>query len=139
DSFIGVKITATPAAGTMTLVGTGTVGAGQVIPISAIVGGSLKFRAANNGFGAGYTSFTFQVQDSGAVANSFDLTARPLTIDVTGVNDPPVGQDKTVSTQEDVSYTFAADGSDFATLVPPASFDPTDNGANAFNRVKIVT
>ena len=43
--------------------------------------------------GAGYASFTFQVQDDGGIANGgvdLDPTARTMSIDVTPVNDAPV-------------------------------------------------
>ena len=51
----------------------------------------------------GYASFTFQVQDDGGIANAgvdVDPTPRTMTIDVTTVNDPPVGADSTVSALE---------------------------------------
>jgi len=53
----------------------------------------LKFTPGANGNGAGYASFTFQVQDDGGTANGgvdLDPTPRIMTIDVTPVDDAPV-------------------------------------------------
>ena len=64
-----------------------------------------------NANGAGYASFTFQVQDDGGTANGgvdLDQSANTMTIDVTAVNDAPAGTNNTVTTLEDTAYTFAA-------------------------------
>ena len=55
---------------------------------------------AGNANGAGYASFTFQVQDDGGTAaGGVDLDPTPntlsLTINVTSVNDAPSGQNRT--------------------------------------------
>ena len=74
-----------------------------------ITAGKLKFTPAANANGAGYASFTFQVQDNGGTANGgVDLDPSPntMTINVTAVNDAPAGTDKTVTTLEDTAYTF---------------------------------
>ncbi len=105
DVLQGVRIVAGPAAGELTLDGN-AVTAGQVIAAADI--GNLVFTPDANANGAGYASFTFQVEDS---ASAFDATAKTLTVDVTPVNDAPVGTDHTVTTSEDTPYTFAA--SDF--------------------------
>src|SRR5207248_1228796 len=98
----------------------------------------LKFSPAANANGAGYASFTFQVQDDGGTAHSgvdLDQSANTLTIDVTSVNDAPAGTNNTVSVLEDGSYTFAA--ADFGFT------DPTDAasaaGANVLLAVEITT
>src|SRR5258706_2579051 len=58
-----------------------------------------------------------------------------MTVDVTSVNDAPVGTNHTVTTLEDTAYTFTA--ADFGFT------DPTDAasvaGANALLNVKITT
>ena len=51
--------------------------AGQSISVANINSGNLKFAPAANANGAGYASFTFQVQDDGGTANGgVDLDAR---------------------------------------------------------------
>ena len=89
--------------------------------------GKLKFTPAANANGAGYASFTFQVQDDGGTANGgvdLDQSANTMTINVTSVNDAPAGTDKTVTITEDTAYTFGA--ADFGFT------DPNDTPANAF-------
>ena len=77
-------------------------------------------------------SFTFQVRDDGGtIGGGVDTDQSPntITIDVTAVNDPPAGTDKTVSTNEDA-----------ATSSPPptsASAMSIDSPANALAAVKI--
>ena len=57
-----------------------------------MVGGLLQFAPAADANGAGYASFTFQVQDNGGTANGgvdLDPTPRTITVDVTPVKDAP--------------------------------------------------
>ena len=78
------------------------------------------FTPAANANGAGYASFTFQVQDDGGTANGgvdLDPTANTMTIDVTAVNDAPAGTNNTVTTLEDAPYIFAT--ADFGFTDPP--------------------
>ena len=80
------------------------VTAGQSITAANIAAGNLKFTPAANANGAGYASFTFQVQDDGGTANGgVDLDPSPntMTVNVTAVNDAPAGTNKTVTTLED--------------------------------------
>src|SRR5688500_850828 len=103
----------------------------DALPISA---GNLVFTPVANANGAGYASFTFQVQDDGGTANAgvdLDASANTITIDVTSVNDAPAGANKTVTALEDGSYTFAAVDFGFT--------DPNDAAANALTAVKIST
>ncbi|MDB5305938.1 MAG: toxin [Gemmataceae bacterium] len=68
------------------------VTAGQFVPVADVTGGKLVFTPAANANGAGYASFTFQVQDDGGTANGgadTDPTPKTLTVDVTPVNDAP--------------------------------------------------
>ncbi|MFL6292372.1 MAG: Ig-like domain-containing protein, partial [Thermoanaerobaculia bacterium] len=93
NALLAVRITTLPALGSLTLSG-GAVTAGQSIAVADITGGNLKFTPAANGNGSPYTTFTFQVQDDGGTANGgVDLDASPntLTINVSGVNNPPAG------------------------------------------------
>src|SRR6185369_7307449 len=78
------------------------------------------------------------VQDDGGTANSgidLDASARTMTVNVTSVNDAPVGTNTTVTTLEDTVYTFTAANFGFT--------DPVDSanaaGANALTAVKITT
>ena len=55
------------------------------------------FTPAANANGAGYASFTFQVQDDGGTANGgvdLDQSANTITINVTAVNDAPAGTER---------------------------------------------
>ena len=131
--LIAVKIPTIPAAGSLTLAGV-AVTAGQTISVASITAGDLQFTPAANGNGAGYTSFTFQVQDDGGTA-SFGVDTDPspntITVNVTSVNDVPAGTNKTITANESTQYTFAA-----------ADFGFTDSGdspANALLSVAITT
>ena len=133
NTFLSVKITTLPGAGALTLNGV-AVNAGDFILASDIAAGKLVYTPGANGNGAGHASFTFQVQDNGGTANggvNLDGTARTLTVDVTSVNEAPVGADKTVTTLEDTAYTFGAADFGFA--------DPSDAPANTLLSVKITT
>ncbi len=58
-----------------------------------------------------------------------DPTPNTITVNVTAVNDPPSGTNKTITTLEDTGYTFSA--ADFGVS------DPNDSPANALLAVKI--
>jgi hypothetical protein len=131
--LLAVKITTLPTAGRLADNGI-AVTAGAHIPVADITGSQLKFTPVANKNGTGYSSFTFQVQDNGGTANGgvdADTTARTLTINVTSVNDAPVGTAKTVTTLEDKAYVFTAANFGFA--------DPNDVPANALLAVRITT
>src|SRR5207247_1235992 len=96
--------------------------------------GNLKFTPVANANGAGYASFTFQVQDGGGTANGgvdLDPVARTMTVNVTSVNDAPVGTDTTVTTLEETAFTFSTAHFGFT--------DPGDGGANSLSAVRITT
>ncbi|WP_230182822.1 Ig-like domain-containing protein [Aquabacterium sp. CECT 9606] len=133
NTLLSVTITTLPGAGTLTLNGV-TVTAGQVVSMANITSGLLKFTPLGHDHGTGYTSFTFQVQDNGGTASAgadLDGTPRTMTVDVTSVNDAPVGTDKTVATNEDTAYTFGTADFGFA--------DPNDAPGNALQAIKITT
>lgn len=128
-----VLITTLPAAGTLKDNGFAVV-AGQFIGAVDIDSGDLTFTPALNKNGTNYASFTFQVKDDGGGANhglDLDLAPKKMTINVTPVNDAPVGAAKTVSMVENTTYTFAA--TDFLLT------DPNDVPANTLLAVKITT
>ena len=74
------------------------------------------------------------MQDNGGTANGgvdTDPTPKTITVNVTAVNDAPVGTSKTVTTNEDTAYTFSVADFGFS--------DPNDNPANSLLAVKITT
>src|SRR6185503_14338782 len=88
---------------------------------------------AANANGAAHAAFTFQVQDDGGTANGgvdLDTVARTMTVNVTSVNDAPIGTSNTVTTLEDTIYTFSI--ADFGFT------DPSD-APNALLNVQITT
>ncbi len=127
-----VIISTLPIDGILELSGT-AVTAGQEIDLADIP--NLTFTPTLNEYGAGYTNFTFQVRDDGGTANGgvdTDQSANTMTIDVTSVNDEPVGTDTTVTTLEDTDYVFNA--ADFGFTDPADSTSP-----NALQSVIITT
>jgi cadherin-like protein len=133
NSLLAVKIGTLPGAGTLSDNGV-AVTAGQFVSVADIAGGKLLFTPAADANGAGYASFTFQVQDNGGIANGgvdLDPTARTMNIDVTPVNDAPAGANNSVTTLEDTPYTFAAADFGFS--------DAADSPANALLAVKITS
>ncbi|HEX8663395.1 MAG TPA: Ig-like domain-containing protein, partial [Beijerinckiaceae bacterium] len=130
-ALLAVKIATLPLAGTLTNNNV-AVNAGDSVTAAAINGGLLKFTPASNASGAGYASFTFQVQDNGGTANGgvdLDQSANTITVDVNAVNDAPAGTNNTKSINEDAPYTFAAADFGFSDAVE----------GNAFLAVKIGT
>src|SRR5436189_1843 len=133
DAFQAVKITTLPGTGTLRDNGT-AVTAGQFVSVGDLDARRLVFTPAADANGTPYASFTFQVQDNGGTANGgvdLDPTPRALTVNVTPVNDAPVGTATTVTTLEDTPYTFAR--ADFGFT------DPHDTPPNAFQAVKVAT
>jgi hypothetical protein len=133
NALTAVKITTVATDGKLKLNGV-DVTAGQFITVADINAGKLKFFPDANESGSPYATFTFQVQDDGGTANSgvdLDQSANTMTINVTAVNDEPAGTNNTVSTNEDVAYTFSAGEFGFT--------DPSDTPANALAAVKITT
>jgi hypothetical protein len=131
NALLAVKVTALASAGALTLSGV-AVTAGQTISAASIAAGNLVFTAAANANGAGYASFTFQVQDGGGTANGgvdLDTAARTMTIDVRSVNDAPVGTGSTVTIDEDSPFVFSAASFGFT--------DAADAPATALLAVKI--
>ncbi|MCP5012902.1 MAG: hypothetical protein GY942_23235, partial [Aestuariibacter sp.] len=119
DAFLNVIIATASANGVLYLDanldgivdGGETLIATDVVSVTDITSGKLKFKAAANANGIGYDLFTFQVQDDGGVVNGgvdTDQSANTITIDVTGVNDAPTAADNSVSTNEDTTYIFSA-------------------------------
>src|SRR6185436_11952818 len=133
NALTAVRITTLPGAGTLQNDGV-NVTAGQFVSLADINAGKLVFTPVTNAHGAGYATFTFQVQDDGGTANGgvdLDTSARTMTVNVTSVNDAPVGTSNTVTTLEDNAYTFTAADFGFTDL--------SDSPVNALLNVKITT
>ncbi len=79
-----VKINSLPAIGVLKLNGT-DVTANQVIQLSDIIDGNLKYYPEENEFGDPYTTFQFSVIDS----NAEESSTATFTLIVNPVNDPP--------------------------------------------------
>ena len=86
DTFTGVVVTTLPTTGTLTNNGT-AVTAGQFVSAADIAAGRLRFTPAANANGT--VTFTFQVQDNGAVGPNLDPTPNTLSVAVTPINDEP--------------------------------------------------
>ncbi len=133
NNLAAVRFSTLPSLGTLTDNGIALT-AGQFVSVADIGAGRLIFNPDKDTNGVGYASFTFQVQDDGGTANGgvdLDPTPRTMLVNVTAVNDAPVGADGAVTTVENTAYTFTA--SDF-------SFnDPNDAPANALASVTIAS
>jgi hypothetical protein len=89
DLLQGVVITTLPGAGTLRNGGSVLIG-GETISEADITAGNLTFTPAPQASGAGYATFTFQVQDDGGAPGiDTDPTPNTITIDVTPLNDAP--------------------------------------------------
>ena len=133
NSLLGVLIRTLPIAGRLTLSGV-AVSVGQTISVADLSAGKLQFTPTANKSGTGYASFTFRVKDNGGTANGgvdVDPTSRVMTINVTSVNDAPVGASKTVTGFEDKAYVFKT--SDFALV------DANDSPQNSLLGVLVRT
>lgn len=129
DLLESVIITTLPSLGILSVNGV-PVSPGQEIPASEIESSHLLFTPA--GMGTPYTTFTFQVKDNNSTVNggnNLDSIPNTITINVSppAPNQAPSGIDKTVSTPEDVPYTFAAN-----------DFQFTDNSINPPHQLKEV-
>jgi hypothetical protein len=108
DTLNAVRITTLPGAGSLTLSGVAVV-AGQTIAAGNL--NNLQFTPSADGNGAGYASFTFQVQDSGGTANGgvdLDQSPNTTTVDVSAVNDAPVIGQNNLSLSAGASVTLTA-------------------------------
>ncbi len=127
NNLLAVKITGLPTAGLLTDSGVG-VTAGQLVSASDIAAGKFLFNPAANANGAGYASFTFQVQDDGGTANGgvdTDPIARTMTVDVTAVDDAPLNiVPPAQSTAEGVPLVFSSINGN------PIVIDDVDAGSN---------
>jgi hypothetical protein len=102
-----IAVTTLSSKGTLALNGS-TVTLGQSISRSNIEAGNLKFTPATNANGTGYDSFKFTVNDG--VADS--SASSTMTIDVTAVNDSPVGVTDSYTTLQNTQLTGTVGSND---------------------------
>ena len=101
DVFKAVKITELPDRGTLLNNGS-AVTAGESVSLGDITARKLVFRPSRDANGLNYTTFMFQVQDSGSTSDGgvdLDPVARVFSFDVSSVNDAPTaikGSNQTV-------------------------------------------
>ncbi|MEK6259848.1 MAG: Ig-like domain-containing protein [Planctomycetota bacterium] len=105
DSLVSITVSGLSLAGGDTLTvnqGSGAVTVTNGMTILAADLANLMYTPAANANGSDRSTFDFQVNDadSGTVAAT-------LTINVTAVNDVPVANASSVTTNEDTAYTFA--------------------------------
>ena len=106
DALVRVRIVTLPGAGTLAAGGT-PVTPGQLVAADDL--GNLTYTPNENGNGAPYTTFTFQVSDGDAdIGLAYSVLAYTMTVDVTPVSDAPTASDNTVTTNEDTAHTFSA-------------------------------
>ena len=87
QTLSNVRIDSLPAAGSLLLNGV-SVAAGTVVSAADVTAGKLVFVPVADANGSPYAHFTFSVQDS---AGAFDAAPNTLTLNITPVNDAPVG------------------------------------------------
>jgi ABC-type uncharacterized transport system substrate-binding protein len=120
NSLNKIKITQLPIVGSLQLDGV-DVTVNQVIAVADI--SKLTFTPAANANGNTYATFQFKVYD-GTSYSAADFT---MTIDVDAVDDAPTAADKTVTVNEDETYTFTE--ADF-------EFSDVESG-NSLNQIQI--
>jgi len=88
NGLLGIWITATPSAGSLTLNGA-PVAADTFVALADI--GKLEYAPAANASGVGYASLRFKVQDDGGTANGGQDTSteHTITFNVSADNDAP--------------------------------------------------
>ena len=121
DAFASIEITALETVGILQVGGV-DVALNEVITVANIP--TLTFDPVANASGTGYDSFQFMVNDG----TNNSVSAYTMMIDVNAVNDAPTGADNTVTTDEDVDYTFVA-----------ADFGFSDVDGNTLASVEITT
>ena len=119
-----VKITSLPGTdeGSLSLDGTeiSSVNPPPEVSQAELDDDKLTYTPPANANGSAVTTFKFKVHD-GTVDSDAEYT---ITIDVDAVNDAgPTSNDKTVTTNEDEAYTFAATDFDFSDIDPEDTLD----------------
>ena len=113
---------------TITAINGGAIAAGSTV---AVTNGSVTLNAD------GTLTFTPAPGYNGPVSFTYTVTSGGVTetatvsVTVNSVNDAPAGADRTITTNEDTTYTFSAADFGFS--------DANDNPANTFSAVVITT
>ena len=118
DPFQSVNIQELPTAGTLSLDGR-EITPGQSISIADIENELLAYVSAADQYGMAYDNFQFTVSDAGGNNNGgFDTSviANSITINVSPVNDPPDGTDKTIQISEGQQHSFNVEDFGFTDL-----------------------
>ena len=108
DTLLAVVISSLPQNGTLELNGS-TVTAGQQIDAADIQ--NMLFIPQADLAGPASTTFEFRVQDNGGTFNAgidIDPVAKTLTVDITPVNDAPLGKDNIITVEEDTPHSFSS-------------------------------
>ena len=90
DTLTSVQILTLPALGRFRISAPGSsvnVTVNETVSKAALDSGYLTYNPPANGYGSGYASFTFKVIGNTETSD----VAYSMTVDVTGVNDPPTG------------------------------------------------
>ena len=121
DNFAGIRVVSLPVNGSLAINGVGAVSANDIVPDVT----TLVYTPLPDANGTPYTSFTFKVRNDIGEESVADYI---MEINVSPVNDLPVGADALVTTDEDVPYTFQ-----------PGNFTFNDiEGAN-FDGIRVVS
>ena len=123
DTLTKIQVSSLESTGTLKLSGA-DVTLNQEILVADIT--NLVFMPAQDDFGASYDSFDFKVHDG----TEYSAADNTITVDVTAVQDAPTGTDKTVTTNEDTGFTFAA--ADFG-------FGDVDRGRHVLTKIQITS
>jgi len=107
DGLTAVRITSLPAPGVLEF-DAAPVSVDQEFSVADLMAGKLQFRPARDAHGAAYATFEFTVHDGMQGSPS----SAAMTIDVTPVNDPPMGDDQWLSVLENGSTPVTLTGSD---------------------------
>jgi Domain of unknown function (DUF4347)/Bacterial cadherin-like domain len=95
-----VQIVTLPMAGTITLSGV-NVTAGEMIPVTSLALGALKYAPPPNFTGVGAASFQFKLQDNGGRANGgndLEVVSHTITINVAPVSPGPTATPTAIAT-----------------------------------------
>jgi hypothetical protein len=131
NNFYTVRMASPPTAGLLTCGGV-PVKAGDIVLAYDVAAGKLQFTPSANESGRPYSNFSFKLQDDGGTANGgmdIGFVTNTITINVLPVNDPPIGQNRTVTALEDTPYVFSP--SDFPIT------DPIDTPPNSLFAIRI--
>ncbi len=120
DTFAGIQVASLPAAGTLTCNSTAVTAGDDCADVTTLV-----FTPNADEAGDPYTTFTFEVKDSGGAYSSGSYQ---MSIAVTEVNDPPTSANSTITATVNTSLSFAA-----------SDFPFTDADSDTFAGVQVIT